>query len=354
MRARRAATLAAMPKSERRPVLVRPASRTILLALLAVLVLVAAACGRESESSSDGGSANAANNESEEQLSGSIEADGSSTVGPFTTYAAELFQQEHPGVRVTVGISGTGGGFERFCVGETDISNASRPIDEEEVAVCEENGIDYVELHAVNDGLAVVVNPENDWADCLTVEELNTIWRPEAEGEITNWNQVRPDFPDVPLTLAGAGTDSGTFDYFTEAINGESGATRTDYTASEDDNVTVQAVEGDTGGMGYFGLSYVEENEGRVKAVAVENEDGECVPPSTETVQDGSYNPLGRPLFLYAKQESFSRPEIQAFMQFALDRNAEIAEGALFVPLTDEQLQTAQGGLDSAIAAAGS
>jgi len=334
---------------------VRPASRTRLLALLAAVVLVAAGCGRESESSNDDESENvAATVGSGEELSGSIEADGSSTVGPFTTYAAELFREEQPDVRVTVGISGTGGGFERFCAGETDISNASRPIDEEEEAICAENGIDFVELHAVNDGLAVVVNPENDWADCLTVEELNTIWRPEAEGEVTNWSQVRDGFPDVPLALAGAGTDSGTFDYFTEAINGESGATRTDYTASEDDNVTVQAVEGDAGGMGYFGLSYVGENEGRVRAVAVENEDGECVEPSTETVQDGSYNPLGRPLFLYAKQESFARPEVQAFMQFTLDRNAEIAEGALYVPLTDEQLQTAQDGLDSAVEAAGS
>jgi phosphate transport system substrate-binding protein len=344
-----------MQRRERRTVRIRPVPRLVLLLLaLAVLALGASGCGRDDEDDEAGATAATGEaTEPAEQLSGSIEADGSSTVGPFTTYAAELFQQENPEVQVTVGISGTGGGFERFCAGETDLSNASRPIDEEEVAICEENGIDYVELHVVNDGLAVVVNPENDWAECLTVEELNKVWRPEAEGEITNWSQIRDGFPDVPLALAGAGTDSGTFDYFTEVINGESGVTRTDYTASEDDNVTVQAVEGDTGGMGYFGLSYVGENEGRVKAAAIDDGDGECVLPSTETVQDGSYTPLGRPLFIYAKQESFTRPEVQAFMQFTLDRNAEIAEGALYVPLTEEQLATAQTGLDESIAAAG-
>jgi phosphate transport system substrate-binding protein len=330
----------------------------LLLALLVLTAVAAAGCGRDNEeddgAAAGGGDTAAQTSGGGEELSGRIEADGSSTVGPFTTFAAELFQEEQPGVQVTVGISGTGGGFERFCVGETDLSNASRPIEEDEVAICEENGIDFVELHVVNDGLAVVVNPENDWADCLTVEELNKTWEPGAEGKITNWNQIRADFPDVPLVLAGAGTDSGTFDYFTEAINGESGATRTDYTASEDDNVTVQAVEGERGAMGYFGLSYVEENEGRVKAIAVENEDGDCVVPSTDAVQDGSYNPLGRPLFIYAKQESFQRPEVQAFMQFTLDRNQEVAEGALFVPLTEEQLQTAQDGLDQSIEAAGS
>jgi phosphate binding protein len=346
-----------MPRSERRTVGIRPLPRIVLLLLaLAVLAIGAAGCGRDDDDDADAAQApETTGDTAAEELSGRIEADGSSTVGPFTTYAAELFQEEHPDVQITVGISGTGGGFERFCAGETDISNASRPIDPEdelEVPACEANGVEYVELHAVNDGLAVVVSPENDWADCLTVEELNKIWRPEAEGKITNWNQVRPDFPDVPLVLAGAGTDSGTFDYFTEAINGDTGVTRTDYTASEDDNVTVQAVEGDAGGMGYFGLSYVEENEGRVKAIAIDDGNG-CVEPSTETVQDASYTPLGRPLFVYAKQESFERPEVQEFMRFLLDRNTDIAEGALFVPLTEEQLQTAHDGLDEAIEAAG-
>ena len=318
------------------------------------LLLFAAACGGgrddEGEAADNGAAATPA---AGEELSGRIVADGSSTVGPFTTYAAELFQQEQPGVQVTVGISGTGGGFERFCVGETDLSNASRPIKEEEVAICEQNGIDFVELHVVNDGLAVVVSPENDWAECLTVEELNATWRPEAEGTVTNWSQIKDGYPDVELTLAGAGTDSGTFDYFTEEINGDTGVIRADYTASEDDNVTVQAVSGNRGGMGFLGLSYVQENEGTIRAVPIQNEAGECVSPSTETVQDGSYNPLGRPLFIYAKTESFQRPEVQAFMQFALDNNAEIAEGALYVPLTDEQLAAAEDGLAESIAEAG-
>ena len=332
----------------------RPYLRLFLFALaLAVLAVGAAGCGRESADSGDA-SANAGTGGTAGDLSGRIESDGSSTVGPFTTFAAEQFQQEQPNVQITVGISGTGGGFERFCAGETDISNASRPIKEdEEVPVCEENGIEFVEFHVVNDGLAVVVNPENDWVECLTTEELNTIWAPEAEGEITNWNQVNPDWPDEPLVLSGPGTDSGTFDYFTETINEEGGASRSDYTASEDDNVVVQAVAGDRGGLGYFGLSYVEENEGRVKAVPVENESGECVEPSVETVQDGSYNPLGRPLFVYVKQESFQRPEVQAFVQFMLDRNQEIAEGALYVPLTDEQLAAGRASLDEAIQAVG-
>ena len=331
----------------------RPDPRTFLLVLaVALFAVVASGCGRESESDGNGA---AAADQTAEELSGRVEADGSSTVGPFTTFAAEQFQQEQPNVQITVGISGTGGGFERFCAGETDISNASRPINEDdEVPVCEENGIEFVEFHVVNDGLAVVVNPENDWVECFTTEELNTIWAPEAEGEITTWNQANPDWPDEQLVLAGPGTDSGTFDYFTETINEEGGASRSDFTPSEDDNVIVQAIAGDRGGLGYFGLSYVEENEGRIKAVAVENESGECVEPSVETVQDGSYNPLGRPLFVYVKQESFQRPEVQAFVQFMLDRNQEIAEGALFVPLTDEQLAAGRASLDEAIQAAGS
>lgn len=323
-----------------------------VLALGLVLLLTAAACGggRDGDDGASGTTTEAA--AGGDRLSGRIEADGSSTVGPFTTAAAERFAGVQPDVQVTVGISGTGGGFERFCAGETDISNASRPIKDEEKEICERNGIDFVELHAVNDGLAVVVNPDNDWASCLTVEELNTIWRAEAEGKIENWNQVRADFPDERILLAGAGTDSGTFDYFTEEINGDTGAIRADYQASEDDNVTVQAVSGSRGGMGFFGLSYVEENEGEVKAIEVDGGDG-CVAPSTETVQDGSYSPLGRPLFLYAKVESFGRPEVQEFMSFVLENNAEIAEAALFVPLTDEQLETAQAGFDEALTEVG-
>ncbi|HUH15915.1 MAG TPA: PstS family phosphate ABC transporter substrate-binding protein [Gaiellaceae bacterium] len=319
---------------------------TTIALLLGLLLLVAAGCGRDDADESGDTTTATAGGGSE--LSGRIEADGSSTVGPFTTAAAERFQREHGGVQVTVGISGTGGGFERFCAGETDLSNASRPIKDEEKEICEQNGVDFVELHAVNDGLAVVIHPDNDWASCLTVAELNTIWRPEAEGEIQNWNQVRDGFPDERLLLAGAGTDSGTFDYFTEEINGDTGVIRTDFQASEDDNVTVQAVSGSRGGMGFFGLSYVEENAGKIKAIEVDGGDG-CVAPSAETVQDGTYKPLGRPLFLYAKNESFVRPEVQAFMSYILDNNAEISEAALFVPLTEEQLEAARASLDEAI-----
>jgi phosphate transport system substrate-binding protein len=317
------------------------------LLLGACALLLAAGCGGDgrggdaagdeatetTETSGDGG----------EQLAGRIQADGSSTVGPFTTAAAERFRQQHPDVNITVGISGTGGGFSRFCAGETDLSNASRPIKDSEREECEANDIDFVELHIVNDGLSVVVNPENDWATCLTTDELKAIWEPGSK--INNWSQIRDGFPDVPLRLAGPGTDSGTFDYFTEVINGEAQASRSDFTASEDDNVIVQAVSGERGGLGYFGLSYLEENESAVKGVDVDGGDG-CVTPSIETVQSGEYAPLGRPLFIYAKRASFERREVQAFMEFMLDENDAIATSALYVPLTDEQVETARGHLE--------
>jgi phosphate transport system substrate-binding protein len=285
----------------------------------ALLALVAAGCGGGDDS---GG--------------GTITADGSSTVGPFTTKAAEDFRSEDPDARVTVGISGTGGGFERFCAGETDISNASRPIDEDEVALCEENGIEYVQLEVVLDALTNVVNPENDWATCLTVDQLNAIWEPGSK--VSNWNQVDPSFPDVPLKLFGAGTDSGTFDYFTEVINGDGGASRSDFSATEDDNVTVQGVAGDRGSLGYFGFSYYEENQNRLKALEVDGGDG-CVAPSVETAQDGTYTPLSRPLFIYVKQSSLDENEtLRDFVRFALENAQTIAEEALYVPLGQEQL----------------
>jgi phosphate transport system substrate-binding protein len=266
----------------------------------------------------------------------SIAIDGSSTVAPLSEKAAEDFMTENQDVQVTVGTSGTGGGFEKFCNGETDISDASRSIEEDEAAACSENGIEYEELQVANDGLTVVVNPENDWAECLTVEQLETIWEPAAEGEITNWNQVDPSFPDEELELFGAGTDSGTFDYFTAAINGEEGASRTDYQATEDDNVTVQGVSGTTGGLGYFGLSYYEENKDVLKAVEIDGGDG-CIAPSQETVQSGEYTPLSRPLFIYVTKELVSRPEGIAFVEFYEDNIDSIAEEVLFVPLTDAQ-----------------
>jgi len=303
-----------------------------------------AACGRSNDSSDTG--AAATSGAGGQDLSGRIEIDGSSTVGPFVTAGAEEFQGQNSGVQVTVGISGTGGGFERFCAGETDISDASRPIkDDEEVPVCQENGVEYTEIHIANDGIAVVTNKENDWATCLTVEQLNKIWGPDSK--VDNWNQVDPSFPDQRMTLAGPGTDSGTFDFFTAEINGEEDASRTDYQATEDDNVTVQAVEGDKGGLGYFGLSYFEQNQEQINDVEVDGGDG-CVAPTTETVQDGSYTPLSRPLFIYVKNESLQKPEVKAFVQYLLDNEQTIAEDALFVPLTDEQLQESQATFEAA------
>jgi phosphate transport system substrate-binding protein len=317
---------------------IRPQGRILLLVLAAGLLATAtAACGR-SDAASDG--TNAAISSASSNLSGRIEADGSSTVGPFVTAAAEDFQAQNPGVQVTVGISGTGGGFERFCAGETDLSDASRPIkDDEEVPVCQTNGIEYTEFQVANDGIAVVTNKENDWATCLTVEQLAKIWGPDSK--IDNWNQVDPSFPDQKLTLAGPGTDSGTFDFFTGVINGEEDASRTDYQATEDDNVTVQAVSGDNGGLGYFGLSYFEQNQDTLNDVEVDGGSG-CVAPSSETVQDGSYTPLSRPLFVYVKNTSLQKPEVAAFMKYVLDNQAQIAEKSLFVPMTDEQAQKAE------------
>ena len=304
-----------------------------IAATLAAAALVLTACGGQSTDSgadADGG------------LTGTVTADGSSTVAPLTEAAADLFRDVEPGINVTVATSGTGGGFEKFCAGETDISDASRPIKDEEIAACEEAGIEYTEIVVANDGLSVVVNTENDWAQCLTVEQLNTIWAPESEGTVTSWSQVDPSFPDEPLVLFGAGTDSGTFDYFTDAINGEEGAIRTDYSPSEDDNITVQGVQGDLGAMGFFGLSYVEENEGAIRAVEVDGGEG-CVAATTETVQDGSYQPLGRELFIYVNNANYAENEaLRTFVDFYVENSTEVAEAALFVPLTDEQVTTAQ------------
>ena len=298
-------------------------------ATLAAAALVLSGCGGQTSGGStdeDGG------------LSGAVTTDGSSTVAPLTEAAADLFREEEPNVNVSVATSGTGGGFKAFCAGETDISNASRPIKEEEAAECEANGVEYTEIVAANDGLSVILNPENDWATNLTVEQIQKIWAPESEGVVMSWSDVDPSFPDVPLALFGAGTDSGTFDYFTEEINGETGAIRTDYSPSEDDNITIQGVAGDEGAIGFLGLSYVEENEGVIIAAEVDG-----VYPSTETVQDGTYTPLGRPLFIYVNNASYvDNPAVKAFVDFYVESSIEVAELALFVPLTDDQITLAQ------------
>lgn len=315
--------------------------RRAALSLSAVgMALVLAACGGQGN-----GGQNNANAEGGDSLTGEVVIDGSSTVEPLSSAAATLYRDVEPGVNVTVATSGTGGGFERFCAGETDISDASRPIKDEEIAACEEAGIEYTEIVIANDGLSVVVNPENDWMDCITTEQLAKIWGPESEGTVTSWSDVDASFPDEPLELYGAGTDSGTFDYFTEAINGEEGAIRADYSPSEDDNLTVQGVSGSKGAMGFFGLSYAEENADAVKLLDVDNGAG-CVTPSKETVQDGSYAPLGRPLFIYVNNAKYAEnPAIQDFVDFYLENEQQIAEEALFIDLTDEQKTTAQDAL---------
>jgi phosphate transport system substrate-binding protein len=260
--------------------------------------------------------------------------------------AAERFRKQNPGVKVTVGIAGTGGGFERFCRGETDLSNASRPITDEERAVCQKERIRFLELEVANDGLSVIVNPDNDWAECLTVDQLRKIWEPGSK--IDSWQDVEDGFPDEKLTLAGPGTDSGTFDYFTEAIVGEEGASRSDYTATEDDNVIVSAVSGTRGALGYLGLSYLEQNEGRLKPLEVDGGEG-CVAPSTETVQSGEYKPLSRPLFVYVNRDSLAdKLQVDAFLTYILDNQRLLARGALFVPLTEEQLDRSRTILEGA------
>jgi phosphate transport system substrate-binding protein len=270
------------------------------------------------------------------QASGQVRADGSSTVAPLTSAAAELFRSENPDVNVTVATSGTGGGFEQFCSGNTDISNASRPINDDEIRACQEAGIAYTELQVANDALTVVVNPQNDFANCLTVEQLNTMWGPQSEGQVTNWNQIDPSFPDLQLALFGPGTDSGTFDYFTDEVNGEEGASRADYQAAEDDNILVQGVQGNPGATAYFGFTYFEENADKLKAVQIDGGQG-CVAPSPETVRDGTYTPLARPLFIYVNNESYGRPEVKEFVDFYVAQIDQIAEAAQYVPLSDEQ-----------------
>ena len=300
-----------------------------LAATAAVTALVLSACGGQSTEPTG------------DALSGAVVIDGSSTVAPLTEAAADLYRDVEAGVNVTVATSGTGGGFEKFCAGETDLSNASRGIKDEEAALCAENGIEFTEIIVANDGLAVVVPAENDFVQCLTVEQLNTIWGPEAEGTITSWNQVDPSFPDVELALFGPGTDSGTFDYFTKEINGEEGAIRTDYSPSEDDNVLVQGISGAEGGLGFFGLSYVTENADLVRAVDVDGGEG-CVAASEESVQDGSYTPLGRPLFVYVNNASYTdKPQVKSFVDFYIENQSEVAALAIFIGLTDEQVAIA-------------
>ena len=318
-------------------------------AVCGALAFGVAACGDDEEPAAGGSGGETT--EQASNLSGTITLDGSSTVAPISEAAAELFQQQNPDVRVSVGTSGTGGGFEKFCRGETDISNASRQIDEEETSACEEGDVAFEEVAVANDALTVVLNPENDFAECLSVDELNSIWRPE--NPVTNWSEVRDGFPDLEIEKFGPGTDSGTFDYFTEAINGEEGAQTSEYNnVGEDDNATVTGVQGSEGGIGYFGYSFFAENEGALKAAEI-GEGADCVAPSPETAQDGSYTPLGRQLFIYPSADALGKEQVQAFIQFYIDNNDEIAERAGLIPLTEEQKQEATQKVESLASGAG-
>jgi phosphate transport system substrate-binding protein len=271
-----------------------------------------------------------------------IKIDGSSTVFPIAEAVAEEFQISKRGkVRVTVGIGGTGGGFKKFCRGETDLSNASRPILAEEMEACRKAGIKYIELPIAFDALTVVVNQQNTWVKSLTAADLKKMWEPGASGRVTKWNQVRAEWPAEPLQLFGPGTDSGTFDYFTEAVNGKSKASRTDFTASEDDNVLVQGVERNKNGLGYFGFAYYLAHKDKLRAVPIDNGKGKQVLPSFEAVIDGSYQPLSRPLFIYVRDTAAQRAEIREFIQFALTEGAALAKEVGYVPLPEQAYKVA-------------
>ncbi|MEO0538189.1 MAG: PstS family phosphate ABC transporter substrate-binding protein [Cyanobacteria bacterium P01_A01_bin.123] len=318
-----------------------------LVALLASL----GACASPSDDTAttdEGGAETSEAPEGGSDVSGSITIDGSSTVFPISEAMAEEFQLANPDVQITVGASGTGGGFEKFCNGETQVSNASREVKPEEIEACAEAGIEMIEVPVATDALTVVVNPENDWAACMTLEELNTVWAPEAQGTVDNWNQINPEYPDAELVLYGPGTDSGTFDYFTDEINGEEGASRGDYTASEDDNVLVQGVEGDVNALGYFGYAYYFENQDRMKSVEIDGGEG-CVAPNEENVLDGSYAPLSRPLFIYVQKEAYESDEtVKAFIDFYLDpTNSPFVADTGYVILNDEQYAASQAKVES-------
>ena len=310
----------------------------LALALSFALALSVAACGDDEGSSTSSGGGGG------EDLSGNIRIDGSSTVGPFAQAAAEEFQGANPNVKVAVGTSGTGGGFEKFCAGETDISDASRPIkDDEEVPVCKKNKVGYTEIQIANDGIAVVSNPETK-IDCMTTAQLEELW---ATDKIKKYSEIDPKFPDTDVSLFGPGTDSGTFDFFTDEINGEEGKTRKDYQPSEDDNVLVQGVEGEAGGSGYFGFSFYEGNADKLNLIGLDAGDG-CVKPSKETIQDGSYKPLSRPLYMYVSDKALARPEVKAFLDTLVENQETIAETSQIVPMTPEQAEKAKSALTTA------
>ena len=308
-----------------------------LVGLVAAVAMLAAACGDDDD---DGGDAS---------LSGSVAIDGSSTVFPVTEAVAEEFRSVAPDVRVTVGVSGTGGGFQKFCSGETDISDASRPIKDSEVEACAEAGIEYLPLRVGLDGLAVVAHPDADFLECITMDELSTLWSPDAEESVTTWNQVRSEWPSEKITLFGPDTDSGTFDFFTEEVNGEGGASRADYTNSTDDNVLVTGISGTDNAAGYFGFAYYTENQDKLKVVAVDGGEG-CVIPSDETVSEGSY-PLARPLFIYVNTASLAeKPQLREFVRFFLsDEGIALVSDVGYTPIPSDEVAQSRDSLEAAI-----
>jgi phosphate transport system substrate-binding protein len=298
------------------------------LALVAITILSVSCGSKEGAKNAEGDAAG--------NIQGEIKIDGSSTVYPITEAVAEEFRAVQPDVKVTVGVSGTGGGFKKFGRGEIDINDASRLIKDEEAAICKENNISYVGLKVAFDGLVVVVNKENTWINSITVADLKKIWEPAAQGKITKWNQINPAWPAEEFHLYGPGIASGTYDYFTEAVVGKSGSSRGDYTASEDDNVLVQGISGDKNGLGFFGLAYYEENKDALKLVGVDNGNG-VVLPSIETVKNGTYKPLARPVFVYVNDKASQRPEVSAFVSFYLNNAASLVSDVGYIPLTDAE-----------------
>jgi phosphate transport system substrate-binding protein len=332
-----AGTLRAVSQPKKEPL--ELISRKSILAIFAcgLLAIGIAACGGDD----DGGGSS--------DLSGTIRLDGSSTVFPFAQAAAELFREDNPNVKISVGEAGTSGGFEKFCAGEIDISNASRPIEPEEVDVCKKDGIAYTEIPVANDGISITTNPALE-ISCLTTDQLKELWETTTVG---NYSELGEDadtgqpLPDASVSLYGPGTDSGTFDYFTDVINGEEGVSRDDYQPSEDDNVLVEGVSGDQDGLGYFGFSYYAQNQDALNLVSVDDGNG-CVAPSNETIQSGEYAPLSRGLFMYPSADAIAKPEVQAYMQYVVDNYESIAEQAQIVPMDSTQASDASAALDKA------
>jgi phosphate transport system substrate-binding protein len=308
-------------------------------AMMAVVSALTVACGGgDAPATTGGGAATSAPTV--------ISVDGSSTVFPVTEAVAEEFQKQNRGMQVMVGRSGTGGGFQKFCRNETVVSNASRPIAAAEIEACKKSGVEYIELPIAYDGMAVVVNPKNNWTASMTVAELKKLWSSEAQGKVTRWNQVRASWANQEIHLFGAGVDSGTFDYFTEVINGKAKVSRGDYTSSEDDNILVQGVAGDQYALGYMGLAYYEENKDKLKLVAIDDENpanGQGpILPSAETVRNGTYRPLSRPIFIYVNTAALSRPEVQQFIDYYVTKASPLVSEVGYVPLTDNEQKLVQ------------